>query len=331
MNLKIFIIVGIFFVGSLFIGMFAMISMGSDEEGNDYRFDSVGMNLSPEVLEHQPMVEKYCKINGIEEYIMYILAIIQVESGGKLADVMQSSESAGLPVNTLKTEESIKQGCSYFAGLLKSAELAGCDMDTVIQAYNYGGGFVGYVYARNKKYTYELAESFAKEKSGGTTIKYTNPIAVSRNGGWRYKYGNMFYVPLVHQYLVGANFDDETVNIIMTEALKYQGWKYVFGGASPATSFDCSGLTQWCYAAAAIKLPRTAQEQYDSTQHIPLPDAKPGDLIFFHGTYNTANYITHVGIYQGGNKMYHAGDPIGYTDLSSSYWQQHIVSAGRVK
>ena len=69
------------------------------------------------------------------------------------------------------------------------------------------------------------------------------------------------------------------------------------GGASPTTSFDCSGLTQWTYGKAGINLPRTAQQQYDVTQHIPLSEAQAGDLVFFHSTYNAGSYITHVGIY----------------------------------
>lgn len=140
----------------------------------------------------------------------------------------------------------------------------------------------------------------------------------------------MFYVRLVSEYLYAAQFDNETVNAIMNEALKYQGWEYVYGGASPTTSFDCSGLTQWCYGVAGITLPRTAQAQYDVTRHIPFGDAQPGDLVFFQGTYNCGDYITHVGIYVGDNRMYHAGNPIGFADLTSAYWQAHLVCAGRV-
>ena len=77
--------------------------------------------------------------------------------------------------------------------------------------------------------------------------------------------------------------------------------------------------------------PRTAQAQYDATQHIPLSQAKAGDLVFFHSTYNAGTYVTHVGIYAGNNRMYHADDPIGYADLTSSYWQKHLIGAGRVK
>ena len=96
-------------------------------------------------------------------------------------------------------------------------------------------------------------------------------------------------------------------------------------------AFDCSGLTQWCYGKAGISLPRTAQAQYDATQHLPLSQAKAGDLVFFHSTYNAGSYVTHVGILVSPTQMYHAGNPIGYADLSSSYWQQHLIGAGRVK
>ena len=319
----------IFFAIILFFGI--LISAEDDDGNVSYSSGITGMNLSAEVLKHQPTVEKYAKEYGISEYVPYLLAIMQVESGGTATDVMQSSESLGLPPNSLSTEESIKQGCKYFASLLSSAQSSGCDMNTVVQSYNYGGGYIGYVAKNGKKHNFQLSVNFAKDKSGGVKVTYSNPIAVARNGGWRYQYGNMFYVELVNQYLTVAQFDDETAQAIMNEALKYQGWKYVYGGSNPNTSFDCSGLVQWCYSKAGISLPRTAQAQYDVTQHIPLSQAKAGDLVFFHSTYNAGTYVTHVGIYVGNNKMYHAGDPIGYADLTSSYWQQHLIGAGRIK
>ena len=213
--------------------LFLFIVTADDEESSTSHFDFSGLNLSEEVLKHQPTVEKYAKEYGIEDYVNYLLAIMQVESGGTAEDVMQSSESMGLPPNSLSTEESIKQGCKYFSELLKSAESKGCDIDTVVQAYNYGGGFIDYVAGHGKKYTYELAVSFAKEKSGGVKVTYKNEISIKENGGWRYKYGNMFYVRLVKQYLAVPSFSDATAQAIFNEALKYQGWKYVYGGSNP--------------------------------------------------------------------------------------------------
>ena len=315
MKLRHIAIIGSLFPFLLAIVLFfgVLISAEDDDGGGGSSSWVTGMNLSAEVLKHQPMVEKYAKEYGISEYIPYLLAIIQVESGGTAEDVMQSSESMGLPPNSLDTESSIKQGCKYFSSLLSSAENQGIeDINVGVQSDNYGGGYIGYVASKKK-------------------VTYTNPIAIARNGGWRYGYGNMFYVELVSQYLTVNQVSGELAQKIMNEALKYQGWDYVYGGSNPNTSFDCSGLVQWCYGKAGISLPRTAQAQYDATQHIPLSQAQAGDLVFFHSTYNAGTYVTHVGIYVGNNQMYHAGDPIGYADLTSSYWQQHLIGAGRIK
>jgi hypothetical protein len=193
------------------------------------------------------------------------------------------------------------------------------------------------------QYTREGAIAYAREKSGGIKVPYSDPIALAfapetwdGNGdgiadGWRYKYGNMFYVDKVLSYLVPVRMNEGTLGMVLAEAYQYQGYPYVFGGSSPQTSFDCSGLTAWCYKAAGISLPRTAQEQYDATYHIPIEQAQPGDLLFFQGTYATSNYITHVGFYIEPGKMYHAGNPIGFADYTSVYWQGHFVCAGRVR
>lgn len=311
--------------------LFVAILFSDEQDSGFSNIQYGGVNVSEEVLVHKPMVEKYAKEYGVEEYVNVLLAIIQVESGGTAEDIMQSSESLGLPPNTLGREESIKQGVKYFSELMSSSESLDTDLESVIQSYNYGGGFLGYVANRGNKYSFELAQSFSKDYSSGEKVSYPNPIAIPINGGWRYNYGNMFYVPLVKQYLVTTKFKDDTVQAIMNEALKYEGWKYVYGGASPTTSFDCSGLTQWTYGKAGISIPRTASQQYEVTQHIPLSEAEAGDLVFFHSTYNAGSYITHVGIYLGDNRMFHAGDPIGYADLTLTYWQDHLVGAGRIK
>lgn len=114
----------------------------------------------------------------------------------------------------------------------------------------------------------------------------------------------------------------------MDEALKYEGWRYVYTVELPRlllliVAGDLNGK-------AGINLPRTAQkQQYDVTQHIHYQAG--WRFGFFHSTYNAGSYITHVGIYLGNNRMFHAGDPIGYADLTSPYWQQHLVGAGRIK
>lgn len=215
----------------LFLLLFAITLSSDDGKNNTDSSEISSLNISPEVLKHKDAVEKYCKEFGISEHVKIILAIMQVESGGKVTDVMQSSESLGLPPNSLSTEESIRQGCKFFSELIKGIETHGCDLNTAIQSYNFGGGFINYVSTHGKKYSYDLAEEFSKEKSGGKRVSYQNPIAIPVNGGWRYGYGNQFYVKLVEQYLVNTSekFDNETVQTIMDEALKYQGFPYVFG------------------------------------------------------------------------------------------------------
>lgn len=183
-----------------FLGLLAFVAIFISDEGD---FDSSmdlgspddwqNISLSEDVLAHQPMVERYASEYDISDYVPILLAIIAVESGGTAEDVMQSSESLGLPPNTLDTESSIEQGTKYLADLLQSAETKEVDDSTVLQSYNYGGAFIDYVADRGKSYRFELAESFAKERSGGNKVTYSNPIAVEKNGGWRYGYGNMFY------------------------------------------------------------------------------------------------------------------------------------------
>ena len=317
MKLRHFAVFGGIFTVIICLLLFLFIVTADDEENSTSYFDFSGLNLSEEVLKHQPTVEKYAKEYGTLDYVNYLLAIMQVESGGTgTTDVMQASESLGLPLNSLTTEESIKQGCKYFSELLKSAEAKGCDINTVVQAYNYGGGFIDYVAKHGKKYTFELAVSFAKDKSGGVKVTYKNEISIKENGGWRYKYGNMFYVRLVNQYLAVPNFSDATVQAIFNEALKYQGWKYVYGGSNPNTSFDCSGLTSWCYGKAGISLPRTSGSQSGVGRKISVSEARAGDLIF----YARNGHVNHVALCIGGGRVVHASNPsVGITTSNIGY------------
>lgn len=332
MKIKKIFISCVFFLFLMIVMVFLVILNADEEALSDLASEGeIGLNLSEEVLKYQDLLEQYTDEYEISEYIGYLLAIMQVESGGKGQDVMQSSESAGKEKDSFSPEESIEQACKYFSTLLKKAKQDGCDIYTVIQAYNYGGKYIDYVSDNGKEHTFELAQMYAMNKSGGKTVVYNEPLAVQVNGGWRYDYGNMFYVELVKRYLFVSAAEDEIVQAVFEEALKYQGWEYVFGGSTPETSFDCSGLVQWCFGKAGIELPRTAQEQYDATQHIPPSEWKQGDLIFFKDTYNSGTLITHVGIYVGDGKMYHAGKSgIGYADITTEYWQEHLVSGGRI-
>ena len=128
-------------------------------------------------------------------------------------------------------------------------------------------------------------------------------------------------------------FSSESFKKLMAEATKYIGFPYVWGGSTPATSFDCSGFICWSYTQSGVyKLPRTtAQGVYNQCVPIQKKDIQQGDFVFFTGTYETNKAVTHIGIYVGENQMLHCGDPIGYADLNNSYWKKHFYAYGRLK
>lgn len=151
-----------------------------------------------DVKSYEAVTAGYASEYGISEYLDWLMSIMDVESGGSVDDVMQSSESLGLDPNSLDTDSSIAQGCAYFAQLLDKAQTLHLDFDSVLQAYNFGSGYLDYVAEHGGKHTSKLAQAFAKEKSEDKTCTDLNPVAIKANGGWRYAYGNMFYVTLVH-------------------------------------------------------------------------------------------------------------------------------------
>ena len=126
----------------------------------------------------------------------------------------------------------------------------------------------------------------------------------------------------------GEYLDDETFAAMLSEAQKYIGYPYVWGGSSPSTSFDCSGYVSWVINHSGWNVGRLgAQGLYNICT--PTSSPKPGDLVFFKGTYDTPG-VSHCGIYVGDNTMLHCGDPIGYANLNTSYWQSHFYAYGRL-
>ncbi len=284
--------------------------------------------LSENTISYSDDLREAATDNEILNYVNYLIAIMEVESHGNGNDPMQSSESAGLPPGSFTDpKDSIRQGAYYFAGCLSLANENGCDLMTAVQAYNYGQGFINYVADNGGRYTLELAISFAEKYSGGIQVDYSNSIAVDYNGGWRYAYGNMFYAQLVNQYIY--SYKDEAVQKIVDEAMKYYGWEYTWGGSNPEEGFDCSGLVQWCYAAAGIELPRTSREQFDWCEEISVDDIVPGDLLFYQNE-SSGGEIGHVAIYIGDGKVYEAGDPIGVYDNNDNWHQENLLYAGRI-
>ena len=124
--------------------------------------------------------------------------------------------------------------------------------------------------------------------------------------------------------------DDEVFAAIIKEAEKYLGYPYIWGGSSPSTSFDCSGFVSWVINHSGWDVGRLgAQGLCNICTPVPSANVKPGDLVFFTGTYDTPG-VSHVGIYVGNNMMIHCGDPISYANLNSSYWQSHFYRYGRL-
>ena len=132
-------------------------------------------------------------------------------------------------------------------------------------------------------------------------------------------------------YTVNAEYlTDEKFATLITEAEKYLGYPYVWGGSNPSTSFDCSGFVSYVLTnSGLVNTGRLgAQGLYNACSPVSSADAKPGDLVFFVGTYDTPG-VSHVGIYVGDNVMLHCGDPIQYTSINTSYWQSHFYAFGR--
>ena len=141
------------------------------------------------------------------------------------------------------------------------------------------------------------------------------------------RYGEGSYI---HYDIPPEALADEKFAAMVQEAEKYLGYPYVWGGSSPSTSFDCSGFVCWVLNHSGWDVGRTtAQGLCDYCTPVRASDARPGDLVFFKGTYDTLE-VSHVGIYVGNNMMIQCGDPITYSNLKSVYWQQHLYCYGRL-
>lgn len=306
-------------------------------------------NLPPEVMRWQSMVEQECAAQGVPELVPYVLAIIMVESNGiseKLPDIMQSSESQGWKMNTISNpKDSIYYGVMHLKGAFDDAKMLGInDLLAIVQTYNFGRNYVHWLATNSKTHSLQTADYYsltvvapAGGNRNGTTIGYSQPVAIAYNGGYRYiNGGNFYYAEMVKQYLSFNNGTapvngSETFKKIMEEALKYNGNPYVWGGKTPSQGFDCSGLTSWAFRAAGVNLNGSASEQYYATVEVDPKDAQPGDLVFFRGTYGGPDHVSHVGIYVDANTMYDSeSSGIGYHQFTSPGWQKYYAGIRRV-
>lgn len=279
-------------------------------------------DIPPLVEQWREYVEFYADMYGIAEYVDVLLAIIAQESGGdaeNTPDIMQCSASAGLPSNTITDPvASIRQGVWYFSSLLASGTNKGADMDSVIQSYNFGGGYLDYIAEEQGGHH---SESAAREFSGRMCNRHGYSI-----------YGDVLYVEHVRSWLDNpGGVGDGDYDSMLACMQEYLGVPYVYGG-NGKYGIDCSALTQKIFKSVGITLPRTAQSQYDFVTHIPDTEAQPGDIVFFEGTYESGTYITHVGVYVGDGRMFHASAGKGYccySSINTAYYQSHLVGFGR--
>jgi cell wall-associated NlpC family hydrolase len=237
-----------------------------------------------------------------------------------------------------------------------STVYAGHDGTVTEAAYDsYYGNYV--VITDDKGYTTKYAHMDSLNVSQGTSVTKKTVIGTSGNTGSstgshlhiECLYNGEYYNPLFY-FNVGSetiygetsggmsgdvippdSYDDATVRALLTEANRYLGMPYTFGGTAPA-SFDCSGFVCWVFSNSGVHdLPRTtAQGIYDQCTPVSASEAKAGDIIFFTGTYNAGRPVTHVGIYCGNGVMVHCGDPIQYTSINTAYWQSHFYGFGRL-
>lgn len=290
------------FLGFSLLILLLLMSVGGIEQEEEEAGGYV-LEVSEEVMAYKHLVTRYCNEYGIGGYVDYILAIMQVESRGMGQDVMQSSESLGLPPGSLDPESSIREGCRLFATLIVQMEERGCDLDTVIQSYNYGGGYMRYVLRNGGKHSFSLAEGFARERSGGVKVTYSNPIAVERNGGWRYKYGNMFYVELVKKCFVPVSGGV---------------------GAGIAGTIDPDERLSWLFPSG-VPTSAPQMQQYLVQITVPIRDVSGNESSMTLTVHkNLAGDIE--AIFQ---EMARAGFPVRSSDTAGYVWRQMASSANR--
>jgi hypothetical protein len=231
-------------------------------------------------------------------------------------------------------------------------EILGGGAGTVIQTGNDASGYgIFLVIDYGKGITARYAHLSALRVSVGQSVNLGDVIALSGNTG--NSTGAHLHIEVLKDgefmnplYYVdgtqggtgpvygtpGAALGDGSYAALIAEAEKYIGMPYVFGGSTPATSFDCSGYICWIFTQSGVyNLPRTtAQGIFKQCTPISAAEAQPGDLIFYQGTYSCPDVVTHIGLYVGGGRMLHCGNPIGYTSIDTTYWQQHFYSFGRL-
>lgn len=315
--------------------------------------------LSDEIKKYEKELEAAAKEYGFEAYVELFKALAeQRHYDGKKDDIFNMSKTSlnPDPKKALSRADSIKIAAELFADCIDAYSKMGEPymppqptdteaLKSILQAFEFeSDGFVDYC---KGKYTLEKAEEYAKKKSGNT--KRTDEAEIQQKGPWDFKdqkYPDkvlQFYFVQVSQTGGGGSFgfslpsealsDKEFMNMY-NEISKYvQGnYPYVFGGSSPETSFDCSGFVCWVinHCGNGWNVDRTtANGLLSYCAEVKKEDAKPGDLIFFQGTYAEPG-ASHVGIVVGNNHFAHFGNPGKISDYTESYWVEHFLAIGRL-
>lgn len=265
--------------------------------------------MSTNVTAFEPIVRKYAIENRIENQVDLILAMIMQESGGRGLDVMQSSESQGLPVNTITDPEtSIKVGVKYFAERYFQAN---GDVKLALQSYNFGAGFIDWAVPRG---------GYNKENA----VSYSTMMA--REKGWS-RFGDINYVDNVMRY-VRRDFNQiYNVPQLVATIEPILGLQYLMGGRKPSDGgIDCSGLFEWAFNQMGMSFSGTAASQYAKTVALPQGEQPiPGDFVFWE-TYKAGP--SHIQLYVGNDKVLNSQGSTGVSYSTLSGWENYCQKEG---
>ncbi|GAA0463137.1 bifunctional lytic transglycosylase/C40 family peptidase [Alkalibacillus silvisoli] len=314
----------------------AILSLGGQYEQQQQAddVDSVGnvaegeAQVNEEVEALRPLFEQYAEEHGIPDMVEILMAKTMQESGGQLDDVMQSSESLGLPRNTISDPEtSIDVGTEYFAQVLEDA---GGDVELALQSYNFGHGFIEYAEEHNGgEYSKDLAIEFSREQY--QDLAHTGQFSCIRpeSAETGACFGDIGYVDAVLDHLATPIDAGDIPEVVEVGERWIGNSEYDFGGGrneveQAAGIFDCSSFVHWAFEQIGVDLGPlgsvTTETLYQEGQSVDPDDMQPGDMVFF----DTYKYNGHIGIYAGDGQFIGAQSSTGvaYESLENGYWGQ---------
>lgn len=344
----IFIFLPLILIAFLLVGTALMVSLSGGGIGTTETTSTTTLatgsskGLSAKTLRFKDQIKaEMDKQNVPDSWLGVLLAHVEVETHGeaeRYPDIFQASESVkGANVtNALTTEQSIHYGVLAFKNQLASVkDITGHDPSPTDE---------GDVNITSVLYNAPAFGPWLKKNHGGKWSEdanndfYKNEMPKYGAGP-----GDIGYWKRILQYYdphTGQNTSGGTVtvsgkshsyyNAVITEAKKYEGNPYVWGGSNPTTGFDCSGLVQWSFKKAGISLPRTSQQQWQEVTEISESQAQAGDLVFFEGT-DSQGGMTHVGIYLGNGKMFDAQDNGVKVDNVAAWQKLYKTHFGKLK